>query len=83
MGQVLIKGVQCVEAATGHQASDRDRQRKERKRSRWGRMEHIARKLDLGNTNSAACDPVHLCQIHIFGKCEHISDTLVICCACE
>lgn len=58
--------------------TDRDRQRKrERSNARWGRMEHIDRKLDLGNISSIACNPVHFCQTHVLGKCKHISGFII------
>lgn len=42
-----------MEATTGHQASERQRQKKG-ENTRWGRMEHIDGKLDLGEIRFAA-----------------------------
>lgn len=70
IGQVLIKGAQRVDAATGHQASDRQRpieKKREGANARWGRTEHIDRKLDLGNISSTVC------RSHVLAKCGHIS----------
>lgn len=49
---------------------DRDR---EKLNARWGRMEHIDRKLDLGHIRFTASNTLLLCQTHGLGKCEHIS----------
>lgn len=77
---MLIKGAQHGNAATGHQARDRDRE-KETKRettnARWGKKEHIDRKVDLGNIHSTARNPMCLCQSNVLGKCEHISNILI------
>lgn len=69
-----------MKAAIGHQASDRQRpteKKRERSNARWGRMEHIDRKLDLGNISSTACNPVNFCQTHVLGKCKHISGFMI------
>lgn len=53
-----------MEATTGHQVSERQRpteKERERLNARWGRMEHIDRKLDLGDISFTACNPLLLC----------------------
>lgn len=67
-----------MEATTGHQASERQRERenakeKERENTRWGRMEHIDGKLDLGDIRFAASNVLILFRTRVLGNCEHIS----------
>lgn len=45
--------------------------------ARWGRMEHIDRKLDFGHIRFTARDTLHLCQTRVWGKYEHISYILI------
>lgn len=65
-----------MEATTGHQASERQRQRqkeKERENTRWGRMEHIDGKLDLGDIRFGASNVLISFRTHVLGNCEHTS----------